>query len=117
MDALWQKSVRGVRKPSAVSLEQANKTKYEQLKLRKDELETDIGAYEARLDQLRETSLAAAMPWPLKKKRLVHQMVQVDAKNNQMRSKIKVLREDIEVLRDQVAKLERRLDFAREPEK
>ena len=48
----------------------------------------------------------------MKKKKLVHEMVQTDARNNQMRDKIKVLREDIDILRDQVARLERRVDFA-----
>ena len=52
-----------------------------------------------------------ALSWPLKKKKLIHEMVQTDARNNQMRDKIKVLKEDIEVLRDQVARLERRVDF------
>ncbi len=42
---------------------------------------------------------------------MIHEMVQTDARNNQMRDKIKVLREDIDVLRDQVAKLERRVNF------
>ena len=39
--------------------------------------------------------------------------LQTDARNNQMRDKIKVLREDIDVLRDQVARLERRVDFVK----
>ena len=46
-------------------------------------------------------------------KELVHEMVQIDARNNKMRDNIKELHEDIDVLRDQVAKLERRVDFAK----
>ena len=38
-------------------------------------------------------------------------MVQKDARNNQLREKIKILREDVDVLKDQVAKLERRVNF------
>jgi polyhydroxyalkanoate synthesis regulator phasin len=54
----------------------------------------------------------AALSWAVKKKKLVHDMVQTDARNKQMQGNVKVLREDIDVLRDQVARLERRLDFA-----
>ena len=52
------------------------------------------------------------LSWPLKRKKLIHDMVQTDARNNQMRDKIKELHEDIDVLKDQVARLERRVDFA-----
>ena len=38
-------------------------------------------------------------------------MVLIDARNDQMRDKIKAVREDIDILSDQVAKLERREDF------
>jgi chromosome segregation ATPase len=81
------------------------------LKDRKKELESDIYAYESRMDELRRSYLTASS-WPLKKKELVHEMVQVDARNNKMRDQIKGLHEDIDVLKDQVAKLERRVDFA-----
>jgi predicted nucleic acid-binding Zn-ribbon protein len=54
-----------------------------------------------------------ALSWPLKKKQLVHELVQTDARNDRIRDKIKVLKEDIDVLRDQVAGLERRVDFAK----
>ena len=55
-----------------------------------------------------------SLSWERKKKVLVHDIVQKDFRNNQMREKIKVLREDIDVLRDQVAKLERRVDFVKD---
>ena len=38
---------------------QANARKYDQLKKRKDQLETNINAYESRMDELRESSLMA----------------------------------------------------------
>ncbi len=110
LDILRLQKLRHIRKSSDTVLEQANARMYDKLKRRRDELETNINAYEMRLDQLRESSLTA-LSWPLKKKKLVHEMVQTDARNNQIREKVKVLREDIDVLRDQVAKLERRLDF------
>lgn len=97
------------RSPDA-ALARANRHRYDELKKRKDELEADIGAYEERMDQLRESS-ATGLSWPEKKKKLIHAMVQTDARNNQIRGKIKVLREDIDVLRDQVAKFERRAAF------
>ena len=83
---------------------------YRSLKSGKSSSRPNINAYESRMDDLRESSLMA-LSWPVKKKKLIHEMVQTDARNNQMREKIKVLREDIDVLRDQVAKLERRVDF------
>lgn len=89
---------------------QTNARKYEQLKKRKDLLMAKINAYELRLDELRE-SLLTSLSWKERKKGLVREMVQTDARNNQIRDNIKVLREDIDVLRDQVARLERRLDF------
>lgn len=90
----------------------AHGDRYDKLKKRKEELEADINAYELRLYDLRQSSLVA-LSWTLKKKKLVHTMVQIDARNNQMRDKIKELREDIDVLRDQVARLERRVNFAK----
>ena len=109
-DVLLLQKLHHERKSSDVARVQINRRKYEQLKERRDQLEAGISAYESRLDELRETSLMA-ISWPLKRKRLIHEMVQVDARNNQMRDKIKDLREDIDVLKDQVAKLERRIDF------
>jgi len=91
-------------------LAQASERMINKLKARKDELEAKIAAYEMRMDQLRESSLIG-LSWGAKKKRMVHDMVEKDARNNLMREKIKVLHEDIGILRDQVAKLERRMDF------
>lgn len=87
-----------------------NARRYIELKMRKEELVADINAYELRLDQLRGPSMD--LPWPVQKKRLVHEMVRLDSRNNQMKENIKVLQEDIEVLRDEVSRLERRLSFA-----
>jgi hypothetical protein len=92
-------------------LTHANAPSYDQLKSHKAQLEADINAYELNMDRLKQMSLTA-LSWPLKKKKLVHEMVLTDARNNKMREKIKALREDIDVLRDQVARLERRVDFA-----
>jgi len=89
-----------------------NAKRYIELKMRKEELVADINAYELRLDQLRGTSILS-LSWPVQKKRLVHDMVRLDNRNNQMKENIKVLQEDIEVLRDEVSRLERRLNFAR----
>jgi chromosome segregation ATPase len=105
-----QKRVLQARLPDA-SRAIANQQKYAELKKRKEQLEADINAYAYRMDQLKETSLLKTMPWPVEKKRLIHVMVQKDARNNQLREKIKMLREDVEILRDQVAKFERRVNF------
>ncbi len=110
LDILRLQQLRHLRSSSDDIQVQANARKYAQLKEHKDQLEAKINAYEARLDGLRESSLMA-LSWPLKRKNLIHEMVQADARNNQMRDKIKTLREDIDVLRDQVARLERRVDF------
>ena len=92
------------------TLASSNQRKYEELKKRKDQLEVDIRAYETRMDQLKDSSLSS-LSWPRQKKRLIHEMVQKDARNNQLRDKIKMLQEDVNILRDQVAKLERRVNF------
>lgn len=84
--------------------------KYDKLNKRKEELEASIQAYELRMDQLRQSSLSNLV-WPSKKKELVHEMAELDARNNGIRDNIKGLKEDIDVLKDQVAKLERRLNF------
>ena len=84
--------------------------KYDELKKRKDQLEAAIRAYEMRLDQLRYSS-GLTSSWAVEKKKLIHEMVQKDARNNQLREKIKILREDVDILKDQVAKLERRVNF------
>ena len=114
LEFLQAEKSRASKTPSPVFLKTAKARRYDQLRKRKEELEVKVNAYELRLDQL---GIAAVSPvsWPEEKKKLVHDMVMIDARNNKMRGKIKVLREDIEVLRDQVARLERRLDFARGP--
>ena len=89
-----------------------NEQRYEKLKKRKDELEANISVYEMRMESLRDTSLMS-MSWPLKKKKIVHEMVQIDAHNNQIRGKIKVVKEDIAVLKDQVTKLDHQLEFVK----
>jgi len=112
LDNLKLQKLRYLKRSPDPALGVANARRYEQLKRRKDQLEADINAYEFRLDELRESSLMS-LSWPLKKKKLIHEMVQRDARNNQMRDKIKDLKEDIGVLKDQVNKLERRVDFAK----
>jgi predicted RNase H-like nuclease (RuvC/YqgF family) len=89
----------------------ANQRKYDELKKRKDQLEDAIRTYEMRMDQLKSSGGLAALSWPVQKKKLIHEMVQKDARNNQLREKIKILREDVDILKDQVAKLERRVNF------
>ncbi len=86
----------------------------DQLKGRKEELEAKISAYESRMEQLKESSLLS-LSWTQKRKRLIHEMVVTDARNNQMREKIKVLHEDIDVLNQQIAMLEHRLNFVKVP--
>jgi len=112
LDILRLQKLQHEKRSSDTTLAQANGRMFDTLKRRKEILEAKIYAYEMRLDQLRESSLMA-MSWQAQKKKLVHEMVQTDARNNQMRDKIKVLREDIDILRDQVAKLERRVDFVK----
>ena len=90
-------------------LSEANARMYDQLKRRKEQLETSIYVYESRMEELRQSSLRA-LPWPLRKKELISEIAQIRTRNNQMRGKIKALREGIDVLRDQVAGLERRVD-------
>jgi hypothetical protein len=105
-----QKRVLQARLPDAARA-MVNQQKYAELKKRKEQLEADINAYAYRMDQLKESSLLTTMPWPVEKKKLIHVMVQKDARNNQLREKIKMLREDVEILKDQVAKFERRVNF------
>jgi len=110
LNVLQLEKIRYERRSADTQLVQASSRMYEKLKKQKDQLEENINAYEMRLEQLRESTLTA-LSWPLKKKKLIHEMVQDDAHNNQIRDKIKVLQEDIGILKDQVAKLERRVDF------
>ena len=99
---------------SDTQLSQASARMYDKLRRRKEELEMNIHTYELRMDALKQSSLTA-LSWPLKRKRLIHEMVQIDTRNNQMQGKIKVLREDIGILKDQIARLERRVDFVKGP--
>ncbi|MDE2028392.1 MAG: hypothetical protein KGK03_03580 [Candidatus Omnitrophica bacterium] len=80
----------------------------QKLQERKEELETDINAYEMRLDELR-TSALDALSWETRKKELVHEMAQVDARNNQMQGQVKVLQEDVAVLKSRVFLLQRQI--------
>jgi len=94
------------------NLSQASAKLYGYLRAHKQQLEAQIYTYELHMDQLRRSSLTA-LSWSAKKKKLLRQMIQMDSRNNKIRGTIKMLREDIDVLRDQVAALERRLNFAK----
>jgi len=107
LSVLQLKKLRHMKGYSDKQLAQDNVLMYDQLKKRKDQLEANISVYESRMDDLRESSVMA-LSWTLQRKKLIHDLVQTDTRNNKIRDKIKVLREDIDVLRDQVAKLERR---------
>jgi len=110
LDALRLQELKIKNSSSDAQLAMANARMINKLKQRRDQLNASINAYETRMDQLRESSLVT-VSWPVRKKRLIHEMVQKDARNNLMREKIKDLHEDINILKDQVAKLERRIDF------
>jgi hypothetical protein len=80
-------------------------------KERKRKLESQVYDYEERMEDLRRSYLMA-LSGPVEKKKLVHVMVELDARNDRIKDQIKVLHEDIDVLKDQVARLERRVNFA-----
>ena len=113
LDVLRLQKLHQVKRASEATQAQANARRYQELKTRKDALEANINAYELRLAELKEGSLMA-LSWPLKKKKLIHEMVIKDARNNQIRDRIKSLHEDIDVLRDQVGRLERRINFVQD---
>lgn len=96
---------------SDARLSQVSALMYNRLKKHKEELESKIYAYEMQMEEFKKLSLSG-LSGKVKKNLLVHQVVQMDASNNKMREKIKVYQEDIDVLKDQVARLERRVDFA-----
>jgi len=110
LEALQSRKLQQDRVSPNPEASRANKIMFERLKNRKLELEADIQAFESRLDGLKETSLAD-LSWPLKRKNLIHTMVEMDSRNAQMRAEIKVLSEDIGVLNDQINRLERRVSF------
>ena len=74
LDVLRLQKLQHEKKSSGTVMHQANGRMYEKLKKRKEQLEANINAYESRMDELRESSLMA-LSWPLKKKKLVHEMV------------------------------------------
>jgi phage shock protein A len=87
------------------------KERYNKLRERKLTLESQISLAEAKAATLKRSMLASNQPWPEQKKTLIHEMVQADARNSQLREKVGGLREDIDILRDKIGKLERRLNF------
>jgi len=111
LDFLRLQKVHHLSNSSKEEQSSVNAKRYIELRMRKEELVADINAYELRLDQLRGSSVLN-LSWPVQKKRLVHDMVRLDNRNNQMKENIKVLQEDIEILKDEVSRLERRLNFA-----
>lgn len=113
LDALRLQKLQGIKNVSDAAMGQAKARRYAQLTKRKDQIVEKINAYALHLDELSEFSMTA-LSWQEKKKKLIHEMVQTDFRNNQIRDKIKALREDIDVLRNQVAKLERRVNFVQD---
>jgi predicted nucleic acid-binding Zn-ribbon protein len=110
LDELRLQKLQHLKDLSGGTMSAANADRYARLKEQKEQLESNIYAYESRMESLRQSYLAA-LSSPMEKKKMVHDMVRLDARNNKMRDQIKSLQEDIDVLKDQVAKLERRVNF------
>src|SRR5207247_630507 len=80
---------------------QINSRRYQQLTLRKKDLEDKIKQFEEQLNQLKEPE-ARGFISPGQKKQILHQMIQIDKHNGQLRQRIANLRDDVKVLREQV---------------
>ncbi|MEI7998183.1 MAG: hypothetical protein WCH62_01575 [Candidatus Omnitrophota bacterium] len=91
---------------------QAKGERYHQLSLKKRQLEAKIKDFEVQLNQLKAQN-SLGLSGNKKKKQLLHQMVQMDNRNNQMRQRITNLREDVVVLREQVSRFERKVNFVK----
>ncbi len=90
--------------------QQSNKDRYYEMSHKKAELESRIWDFEGRINSLKNPAIFG-LSWATQKKKIIHDIVQSDARNTQLREKINTLREDIALLRDQVGKLERRVNF------
>ncbi len=78
----------------------------------KTQLEEKIRQFEIKINALKNMP-SVKNDWPAQKKKLVHQIVQNDARNHQLREKINSIREDIGLLKDQVASLEKKVNFSK----
>ncbi len=92
----------------------AYKDRYYQLKKHKALLEGQIRSYEVKAALLKKSIVDSNLPWPAQKKRIIHEMVQEDARNSQLREKITDIREDISILREGVTRMERRISAVEE---
>ena len=98
-----------LQKKNNVDNSQVKDQRYEQLFSKKQELESKIKEYEEQLNQLRNPNTFAFAGGQTKQ--VLHQMIEIDKRNTQLRQRIKDLREDISVLKDQVNRLERKVKF------
>lgn len=88
----------------------AKEVPYQQLTLKKKELEDKIKEYEVQLDRLKNPAILGL--WgEQQRKQIVHQMVEIDNHNAQLRQRITDLREDVSLLKKQVSRLERKVNF------
>lgn len=106
-----QKAQREKDAASAINTSALAKERYYKMTAQKALLEEKIRMFESKADALKQVILDSRLPWPTQKKKMIHDMVQADARNSQLREKIGNLREDIVILQDQIAKMERRINF------
>ena len=115
LESLRQQKVQ--REKAAMQAKSASavyKDRYYQLKKHKALLEEQIRSYEVKASLMKKSIIDSNLPWPAQKKRMIHEMVQEDARNSQLREKITDIREDISILREGVTRMERRIS-AMEP--
>mgnify|MGYP003394180813 CR=1 FL=1 len=74
----------------------------------KAKLESRIHQFENKMNSLKSSS-GFSVTWTKEKKKLIHEVVQMDARNSQLRGKINNLREDIALLKEGVNNLQKKV--------
>lgn len=74
----------------------------------KAKLESKIHRFENQINMLKNAS-GVSVSWAAQKKKLIHDVVQMDAHNAQLREKINNLRQDIALLKEQVDTLQKQV--------
>lgn len=91
---------------------QANMHRYQELMLKKSELEEKIKGFEVVLNQLKESS-KENLTDDKSNKLMLKQMIKIDNRNTQLKQKVHELQENVLVLRSQVRRLEKKVNFRR----
>jgi chromosome segregation ATPase len=110
IDGLKQQleDIKAKKVPAETAASKLRRSRFEAMTQQKSELEAQIKEFEGKIEKLKDPG---ALSFSMQKKKIIKEVVEADARKEQLSQKINDLKEDISILREQTATLERKVNF------